>query len=225
MQAPRRFAGWSKDDLRETVIDLLRVLAKAPRWDLVGFSCTIDLRGYERAKAQIISLKQPIGICLDHCMGVVFQRQRDGTKVELWFDRGEEISELLSLWRGVAGKRAIWAQSVSMIDEVSDMREHPPLQAADLLAWTTNRYYTKGSEDPHGGRFAVLFLLKDLIHTCFRQQDLLQVFDSNGSYRTNVKIPVPRISFPKGTMLARGSLPPPRSLSSKDPAQDRGADH
>jgi len=72
------------------------------------------------------------------------------------------------------------------------MRVSPALQASDLLAWFSNRYWSKGRNDPWGGLYAGTFLLTPHYHGFVDSRAICSIYDSNGSMRPGVQIAMRR---------------------------------
>ena len=60
-------------------------------------------------------------------------------KIDIFYDRGEQfLRHIDHLWRGgTTSKHPFW-QLVNTVAPAK-MRETPPLQAADMIAWSSNR--------------------------------------------------------------------------------------
>lgn len=151
------FAGWTDPqawDLLRDAMNLMLALASKHEGQFYGTVCTIDLGDYERAREDCPALHQwsPHRICAYWVVPETFHllqpHPHDPTKpfgtVELVFDRNEGFyHHLYQLWNKPYRKRPPKLRHVSSLIQ-ADMERVAPLQAADFLAWLTNRYATQG---------------------------------------------------------------------------------
>ena len=155
-------------------------------------------------KKDIPTLRSAENICLDFCLNVVFSHPQRDQKFELFFDRGEKFHGIMrKLWTVRRPRRIWWASSIRQMREVENMREVPALQAADLLAWFCNRYWTMGHNDRWGSLFAMTFIAKAHYHALFDQPQILKLHDADGKMKSGVRIDPPKIQLPEGTKLLR----------------------
>ena len=196
MSHQKSFRGWDSERVTRLVGELFNALGQTDRADFFGTSCTVDLAEYRKAKEGIPTLRMPEAMCLDYCMGMVFRHPRRNDGIELFFDRGVAFHGVMqSLWQSRGPKRIWWAEKVTRIDPV-DMRTSPALQATDLLAWFSNRYWTKGHNDIWGGLYAGTFLLTSHYHAFLGGREITSIYDSNGRMRPSAEIDAPSIKFP-----------------------------
>lgn len=118
----------------------------------VGAVCTVELAHYRTARhvAPALSRRTPEQVCLDHVLHVAIAMlprdpsdplRRTGS-AELFFDRGEPYFKYVDRhWRKPYHRRPPMLQPVSKLDQV-EMKSSPGVQAADFLAWATNRDFS-----------------------------------------------------------------------------------
>lgn len=192
----KAFKGWSPRDVRQFVTQLFNILGQLDRGDFFAVSSTVDLNEYQKAKMQIPGLRSPEAICLDHCMGMVFRHPKRDYGIELLFDRDEDFAgRMLGLWNIRKPHRIWWAQKVTRILTV-DMKTSPAIQSADLLAWFSNRYRTKGENDHWGGLYWATSLLTPHYHMFFDAPIICSVYDAKGNMKPGVQLDPPRIKMP-----------------------------
>lgn len=121
------------------------------------FYCAVDLKVWNKLKAETYPLPNPIDLCNDACVkGVmlwyvdkypdVIDLQND--TLRLFFDKGEPFKQPLEdEWirqTERSTERGVWS-IWNLIEQVTpvDMRKVPGVQAADILAWSVNREQTK----------------------------------------------------------------------------------
>jgi hypothetical protein len=178
--------------------DLYNLLAKQGRTTLIGFSCIVKKAGYEAVKVSIPSLRRIEAICVDHCVGNSFRHpQFSAEGIKILFDHSEEFEPILrAAWHEeVTGARTWWAKDVVSIEPV-DMRESYPLQAADLLAWTANRYHTHGHNDRFGRNFFHLAMANAQCFAYYDESELRNTFNLDGTMRQGPSTKVQRIRAP-----------------------------
>lgn len=193
IHARGEFIKWSKEHVRVLMKELINVLAKINRQDLLGFSCIVALNDYAEVKSKIPNLRPPEHLCLDHCIGCALRQSKRISQLEIFFDRDEPFDHALRAFRN---KGAWWSESIADIGPINVYRDIPAIQAADLLAWLTNRYWTKGPNDEWAMLLPVMFIVKDIHYFMFDEKALLKAFDKDGNYKRGVKIPAAPIQFP-----------------------------
>jgi hypothetical protein len=158
--------GWTKDRVNALLRDLFNeCLSKTGRGDFkdefYGASCTVNLEDYAKASADMPSrsLKEPEAICVDHVVTIALRALPENLalplgkegRVELFFDKGESFMHKVDrIWRSKPNNRLKGPLQLVSSIAAADMREVIGLQAADFLAWHTNRYYTHGFDEPTG---------------------------------------------------------------------------
>lgn len=148
--------GWSQEKVQKLVWDLWAIVGRFRATDgfrlgtnLVGSSCTVTMENYRRAKFENPQLRSPEAICTQYCVSVI-PRDIDSDiaypEISLVFDQNEDFRHpIYRNWQRYRGKReAGWPRQVKAIDEASSSNT-PPLQAADLLAWTMNKHHRNPS--------------------------------------------------------------------------------
>ena len=148
-----RLAGWDDDKLTKLVLDCLLILQDLNKRDVCSFTYSIDLTARVKLIAEGYEIHDPYAICTSSCVGLAFKWQYDthptnSERSYLFFDRGEKfINYIRPKWLkertppGKVGLGSFWDWIID-IQEL-DMREHPPIQAADVLAWARTRSLSK----------------------------------------------------------------------------------
>jgi hypothetical protein len=142
------FHGWEDGAKRAFVKDLFNVLGRMDREDFVGSTLTIDLTDYRKLAAGKPSAKPAEAVCVDFVMTHAFAHRRftDG-RAEIFFDCDESFIKYLErIWSRNRYNASSWAGYISTVAPV-EMRALLPVQAADLLAWSANRFYASEKED------------------------------------------------------------------------------
>ena len=133
-------------------------------------TCTVDLEGYRAARQQNPWLRSAEAICVNVCVGgLVIQRPGD-VPMALYFDQGERfMKEIEQVWRKDRKKpELVWPRQVRTI-RTSDWKQSYALQAADLLAWSTNRQCRLAGEDDPGAAF---FRGLNRVHAFYGQAEI-----------------------------------------------------
>lgn len=158
--------GWSHEKVQELIWELWAVFGRFRATDqfrlgtnLVGSSCTISMEDYRKAKAELRHLRSPEAICTQFCVGVTprdIDSDIEHPEISLIFDQNENFRHpIYRNWQQCRSKRwAGWPRQIKMIEKASSS-DTPPLQAADLLAWTMN---TNRPEYAYGKVAAVLMI-------------------------------------------------------------------
>jgi len=139
--------GWTEAKVISLVSDALELLKN--RISLHSFSCRVNLSARQRIIDEGHSVWEPEKLCAGMCHAL-FRKWSLTKKLEavyMFFDRGEQfIKPLKKQWlanRTPPGQvsidptKRVWDMIVNIIDD--DMERNPPLQAADMIAWSTNR--------------------------------------------------------------------------------------
>lgn len=151
--------GWNTTKVFSLVTDILMYLQTLDKQRFCQFACTVDLAAHRKLVAEGCKLDDPIEICNRYCPSAIlawYVAKYPGIidTAHYFFDQGEPFKvlferrwkqEKLNVFRP-SGMDMFW----SLIKTVAfaDMRDSPPLQAADLLAWATNRRLSKDSDRP-----------------------------------------------------------------------------
>jgi len=127
------YKGWTYERLRPLWIDLVNLLSRIDRANLIGFSCTVDLDGHRSIIPHFTRIKTPIEICIDFSFGRALGMLSDQHgEMKIIFDRDEPFFPVMdALWKS----NIWWAKYVSALDQTGDMRSSHGTQAADTLAW------------------------------------------------------------------------------------------
>ncbi len=153
------FEGWSPQRVDGVMRDLFNNCLAPAGWGqfrgkFVGAACTVNLDDHARARSELPRLrdKEPEAICVDHVVTIALtalpidleERFGKAGTVELIFDQGEKFRHTIDRVRqSRARNRPAVLDLVSLVGD-GNMRAKVGLQAADLLAWHTNRYRRHG---------------------------------------------------------------------------------
>lgn len=152
--------GWSAERVENLRKDLINECLVPMGWGefkgrFIGVSCTVDIPDYRRAYAELprfqASRKEPEAICVDYVVTATLAALPDDTSsrwgkagtADLRFDNNEPFLHTIDrIWRG---KRNLRPQEMELISNIStgNAKGCPGIQAADFLAWHTNRFRTK----------------------------------------------------------------------------------
>jgi hypothetical protein len=135
------FRGWPEDRKVAFAKELLRCLIQHDRSALIACIATVDLREYRKCSTGR-NTKPPEAVCVDACMSLVLAHPNfeHGT-TEILFDMNERfIRHLHWTWSRFKSDSSSWASYIANVQPV-EMKVSIPIQAADLLAWATNRRY------------------------------------------------------------------------------------
>ena len=154
------FEGWTIERVKALRRDLLNRCFSdiTHRKDFVHASCTVDLSDYRRAAVDMPAVGEvsPEALCafwIAHvAIGWLPENKndpllKDGT-IELFFDRDEGFQHHIQKeWERRRKNR--WSDIVSRIVHIgtADHRDVVGIQAADFLAWHTNRGHTRPETD------------------------------------------------------------------------------
>lgn len=160
--------GWTRQHVNRLLADLFnrcfspvgpyREVSDA----LVGASCWVDREAYRRVCAihPHFAAKEPEALCVDHvvtialgqlCPGVERMALRElvnrRQSIDLLFDRGERFRhQIQRVWSSQPWhRRSMPLRLINSIDVV-ERASSAALQAADYLAWHTNRDAAAGSD-------------------------------------------------------------------------------
>ena len=181
--------GWTEAKVRKVIQDLLNwciaPISFSCGTEFRGASATVDLRDYKRAAAEFSALhkvKSAEALCVDYVTTVALGLLPDNSHgvagksgtIELIFDRNERFQRTIrSVWEANRGYGKLLGQP-----GFADAKTEPALQAADFLAWSANRAYTR--EDTFlflapmaTGVVRKLFLYDDIVAAYARAYELL----------------------------------------------------
>lgn len=149
MALRRSFKGWSNEKVENLLNDLLTVCSKFYSRRFYAKSCTVNLEEYWKFAKEILVLPTPEEICINACCGSGLPEDEENPgaefqQVELYFDIHEDFRhKIQEPWeRGKRKHAGGWINQVQTIATIC-AEERPPLQAADLIAWTANAYHRK----------------------------------------------------------------------------------
>jgi Protein of unknown function (DUF3800) len=151
--------GWTNTLVRGLLERLLGFVVDS-RWNdrIYGVCCTVNLDDHERAVKEGYLLKSPRDICAAICCEKIISLQfikADSyvhsqispiESIDFFFDQNEPfLGSFQKLWKQHGGRKSrepTW----SLVNQISpvDMRRNPPLQFADMLAWSRNRAIAMG---------------------------------------------------------------------------------
>jgi hypothetical protein len=141
--------GWNRKKVEFLMTDLLMYLQTLDKKRLRQFACSIDLKAYRAVKAEGWNMPDPVDLCNGYCPeGVLvwYLGEYPGVidAAHYFFDVSEPFKQPFEeLWTKEKQSLSVrpTAETWQIIKSVTttEMRERPPLQAADLLAWASNR--------------------------------------------------------------------------------------
>jgi len=169
------FRDWLEDRKVAFAKDLLCCLIQQDRTSLIACIVTIDLQEY-RACSTSRETKPPEAVCVDGCMSLVLQHPHfTNGCTEIWFDRNESfIQYLYRTWSWLKSDSSSWASHISDV-RPREMKTSVPIQAADLLAWATNRRYTAEADRTSTWRYLLdmIALALPRYHAIYRESELV----------------------------------------------------
>ena len=200
--------GWTKKHVWRLFCDVASCLSKVGRrregeqYAFLGATCTIPLDDYERAVSALPNLKnkEPEAICVD-CVtevairmlapiggGAEVDELKSVGSVELFFDHNEPfLHKINRVWiqRAAPDKPRV----LELVSRIEPLKDKPPaLQAADYLAWLTNRHLRDG--DIQCGVFRIVSA--PMFGFEYTYDRLLQEYkDWNGYFRSGKRHPSP----------------------------------
>jgi len=182
--------GWTKDRVNGLLQDLFNECLSPVGWgefkgEFYGASCTVNLEDYAKACTDIPSLllKEPSAICVNYVVTIGLMALpedltrplgKEGT-IELYFDKGESFMHKVDrIWRSKPNNQL--EGPLRLVESIcaADMREVIGLQAADFLAWQTNRYYTYGFNEPTGSFAGITRVFATPTFSCYYDYDSLK---------------------------------------------------
>ncbi|MGO9642964.1 MAG: hypothetical protein ACLP1Y_16845 [Candidatus Acidiferrales bacterium] len=178
--------GWNLSKVQSLLLDLLQYLKTVDKQRFRQFSCTIDLEAQKKLQQEGLDLEDPIDRCNRLCPEMVlnwYMAKHPALIIHsahYFFDLDEPFEERFKA-KWVAEKNRnillsfepqhfIWSLVKSVT--ASLMRDTPPLQAADLLAWSSNR---SASGNPDASFMLLEPLLRSLIPSSWsfwKEEDL-----------------------------------------------------
>jgi hypothetical protein len=156
--------GWNRSRTHRLIWDLLMYLQSMDKKRFHMFAATLDMQAYRKLSVAGISLPDPFRICNDFSCDVAlgwYVNAYPGIihSAHYFFDPGEPFEGLFrkrcmmeqANYLDSTGARESWLL-IKTITSILDSRVKPAMQAADLLAWASNRNLT-GKEDRFGHYF------------------------------------------------------------------------
>jgi hypothetical protein len=144
-----RVVGWNEENKNRLVLDAIHLLQAMDKSTFTSHVCTIDMTAYHELVGIGHPVSDPYKICAEVCVGksVSWYNDRHPQKSELahvFFDRDEKFMHTLKQrWlqertpRGGISVKPAWDIIANITDE--NMRDHPGIQAADVIAWGRSR--------------------------------------------------------------------------------------
>jgi hypothetical protein len=115
--------GWDVSRRRKLLADLFNVLGKF-RNGLAAYSCTIVFDAYDKAKAEVATLRVPEALCVDYCVGrlsLTAEQLADQHPILLYFDRKETfLRTIYPVWCKARKKKSGWPMQVGNIIAVDN---------------------------------------------------------------------------------------------------------
>jgi hypothetical protein len=134
------YAGWTDErvhSLMRDAVDALTALTPEVR----SCVCSLDMRGYFRAKKEDPSLIDEYKICVEVTFHRAFVERGEemlDKAITLYFDRNEPFMRRISkIWER-RKRHPGWSRQLADITSVS-RHDHFGIQAADMLAWIGRR--------------------------------------------------------------------------------------
>jgi hypothetical protein len=187
--------GWTHEKVKGLLQNLINECLSETGWgsfkgEFYGASCTINLKDYKRICSDMPThkLKEPEAICVDHVATIALKALpenpsmpfgKEGT-VELFFDKGESfMNKVDRVWRSKSHDKLEGPlQLVSNIAS-ADMHKTIGLQAADFLAWHTNRCYTHGLSEASGAFAGVARVLSTPTYDRYCDYEYLKILQTS----------------------------------------------
>ena len=167
--------GWTENRVKGLLQDLINECLSSTGWgefkgEFRGVACTINLKDYAKIYSDMpsYSIKEPEAICVDYVVTVALMGLSENRglpfgkegKMQLFFDHDEpSMHKINRVWKSKPHYRLKGPLQLVHGIETADMRETIGLQAADFLAWQTNRYYTHGFDEPTGAFAGIVRVL------------------------------------------------------------------
>lgn len=142
--------GWNRKKVEALVVALLEHLQTQDKKRFHQFACSIDLRAHRKLITEGFTLPDPVDICNGHCPESVlvwYVTSYPGVIADqhYFFDISEPFKQPFEdCWKKEKqnvldlSPRCHYWQLVQTVT-TADMKKKPALQAADLLAWASNR--------------------------------------------------------------------------------------
>lgn len=162
------FSGWTEKQVKAFLGDLFNKCftpigrGKKYKGKFYGISCTVNLNDYRNvAKERGVSLRQnPEALCVHTILKAALMglpdnpdkpSGKDGS-LELYFDNNEPFLHEIEKLRKDIPREQLAIHPLGLISSMGkyDMRRVIGIQAADYLAWQTNRYHASNPQHDLG---------------------------------------------------------------------------
>jgi hypothetical protein len=153
--------GWSNQLVANLVAELLILLSHLDKNRLKMFFCAIDMDAYRKLQNEGLSMDSPVDICNQRCIENVlnwYVVKWPGVieSAHFFFDESEPFREPFEKkWEreknckvDPSGKDHFW-QIIKTVTTAGNKQDHPPTQAADVLAYAINRDLTSTEDRPY----------------------------------------------------------------------------
>jgi hypothetical protein len=176
---------WNRTRTHRLIWDLLMYLQTMDKKRFHMFAATLDMQAYRNLAAAGLSLPDPFRVCNDFSCDVAlawYVREYPGIihGAHYFFDPGEPFEDVFrkrclaeqANILDASGTRESWLL-IKTITSILDSRDKPAMQAADLLAWASNRNLTS-KEDRFG--YYIHHHMKQIIpcHWAFIGEEMLR---------------------------------------------------
>jgi hypothetical protein len=152
-----RVAGWTAIKIKDLVDDAIKLLNGMNKRAYCSFVCSVDVSAHGRLLTEGLDMPpDPIALlaklCIDGAFSWYFKEHPQGIEVAyVFFDQNEPyISEFRRQWlkRSSSSKMVLQDPFWGLIANVTpmNMRNTPPIQAADMLAWARTRSLSSKEE-------------------------------------------------------------------------------
>lgn len=135
------FKGWGQAQVAAFAKELVSTLEGFKDARIRQYGCWVDLKAH-RKWARIRHHPSPERLCA-RILFPTFVQDFPGLidAIDAWFDQGERfMTHLREDWQNPKIRRSVPVWSLVRTIAPADMRTTPPLQVADLIAWSRNRY-------------------------------------------------------------------------------------
>jgi hypothetical protein len=142
-----REAGWTDGKIESLVWDATGVLTESDKGRFRSFVCRIDIKAHAKLLSEGYVLQDPSVICAECCLAPAMTWYIETFGFEfayVFYDQGEPFFKNFrhewSVKHTPRGRVSVWP-FWDMFADVSekDMRDHPPIQSADIVAWAESR--------------------------------------------------------------------------------------
>ncbi len=146
--------GWNAKKVEALVQDLLFYLQTVDKQRFRMSACTVDLAAREKLKHEGLPIPEAVDICNELCPKTFLAWYFDKypgiiSTLDYFFDKDEPFKESFEKTWTQEKSRVLVPGALDMTwsliktVNIAEMRHKPGLQAADLLAWATNRHTAK----------------------------------------------------------------------------------